>query len=175
MCDRPRKPDQCQSGSNYRGQASLDQTQQAHAELEDATGATAGHWRGAKLAFGTLLVWHCPLWKAYCQNTRFIGMISMKDDMEGWRNIAIYDIPSREAIADHVVEQLQGTKRTSRQMRDAWRRSRKLAFTQTTGKWNNTPTDKFVNEHAWVLVQLQECGRIRNLGGAANEELYELS
>jgi hypothetical protein len=59
-------------------------------------------------------------------------------------------------------------------MRDAWRRHRKLKFTPTTGNWNDTPTDKFVNEHAWGLVDLQERGLIRNLGGPPNEERYEL-
>ena len=98
----------------------------------------------------------------------------MSDDIDGWREIEFDDLPSREALAQHILAQLSKGCRTSRQMRDAWRRARKLRLTQTTGKWNDTPTDKFVNEHAWVLVDLQERALIRNLGGPPDNELYEL-
>ena len=98
----------------------------------------------------------------------------MNDDMGGWRNIEFDDIPSRERIAEHILAQLRENRRTSRQMRDTWRRSLKLKLALTTGNWNDTPTDKFVNEHAWVLVNLQERGLICNLGGAINEEFYEI-
>jgi hypothetical protein len=39
-------------------------------------------------------------------------------------------------------------------MRDAIRRERKLILDRTTGNWNETPSDKFTNEHAWVLEDL---------------------
>lgn len=98
----------------------------------------------------------------------------MSDDHEGWCDIEFEDVPSREELAEHILDQLSKGRRTSRQMRDAWRRARKLTFGITTGAWNATPTDKLVNEHAWVLVDLQDHGLIRNLGGPINEELYEL-
>jgi len=97
----------------------------------------------------------------------------MSNDTDGWRDIEFDDVPSRKELAEHILDQLQKGQRTSRQMRDAWRRPRKLKFTQTTGNWNDNPTDKFVNEHAWVLVDLQERDLISNLGGPTNEELYE--
>jgi hypothetical protein len=39
-------------------------------------------------------------------------------------------------------------------MRDEVRRNLKLILSRVTGKWNKTPSDKFVNEHAWVLEGL---------------------
>ncbi len=100
-------------------------------------------------------------------------MVAISDD--GWRDIEFADVPSREQLAQHILEQLKTGQQTSRHIRDAWRRPRKLKFKQVTGNWNETPTDKFVNEHAWMLVELQERGLIHNLGGPANEELYELA
>lgn len=99
----------------------------------------------------------------------------MTTEIGDWRPITINDVPSRDELGAHILEQLRSGQRTSMQMRDAWRQSRKLIFTRTTGKWNDTPTDKFVNEHAWVLVHLQEQGLIKNLGGLPNQELYELA
>ena len=39
-------------------------------------------------------------------------------------------------------------------MRDEIRRRLKLILSKATGRWNETPSDKFVNEHAWVLETL---------------------
>lgn len=39
-------------------------------------------------------------------------------------------------------------------MRDEIRRQRQLILQKATGDWNRTPSDKFVNEHAWVLEDL---------------------
>jgi hypothetical protein len=39
-------------------------------------------------------------------------------------------------------------------MRDEIRRELKLILSKATGNWNKTPSDKFVNEHAWVLEDL---------------------
>jgi hypothetical protein len=41
-------------------------------------------------------------------------------------------------------------------MRDEIRRPRKLIVKKATGKWNTTPSNKFVNEHAWALENLME-------------------
>jgi len=32
-----------------------------------------------------------------------------------------------------------------------------------TGRWNGTPSDKFVNEHAWALANLVECKLIETV------------
>lgn len=42
----------------------------------------------------------------------------------------------------------------SDQMRDEIRRERKLILQRVTGNWNQTPSGKFVNEHAWALEAL---------------------
>jgi hypothetical protein len=42
----------------------------------------------------------------------------------------------------------------SDRMRNEMRSQRKLILRKATGNWNGTPSDKFVNEHAWVLEHL---------------------
>lgn len=42
----------------------------------------------------------------------------------------------------------------SDQMRQEIRTRQKLILQRATGRWNGTPSDKFVNEHAWVLEDL---------------------
>ena len=39
-------------------------------------------------------------------------------------------------------------------MRHEISRQQKLIQRKATGRWNGTPTDKFINEHAWVLEDL---------------------
>jgi len=39
-------------------------------------------------------------------------------------------------------------------MRTEIRMERHLILKKSTGNWNATPSDKFVNEHAWVLEDL---------------------
>jgi len=39
-------------------------------------------------------------------------------------------------------------------MRDGIRTQRKLILKKSTGDWNDNPSDKFVNEHAWALEGL---------------------
>jgi hypothetical protein len=39
-------------------------------------------------------------------------------------------------------------------MRDEIRRKRHPIVSRATGKWNDNPIDKFINEHAWGLEDL---------------------
>ena len=71
-----------------------------------------------------------------------------------WRDIKFEDTPSREDFEQLTLELLQRGTTNSDRMRDAIRRERKLILKKATGNWNNTPSDKFVNEHAWVLEDL---------------------
>jgi hypothetical protein len=47
-----------------------------------------------------------------------------------------------------------GMKTNSDRMRPEIRAPRKLIVKRATGNWNETPGDKFVNEHTWVLEDL---------------------
>jgi hypothetical protein len=71
-----------------------------------------------------------------------------------WRRIGWDDIPSREEFEALTLELLRGGVSNSDRMRDAIRRKRKLILSIVTGEWNTSPTNKFVNEHAWVLEDL---------------------
>jgi hypothetical protein len=71
-----------------------------------------------------------------------------------WRHIEFSDVPSREEFEQLTMDLLQKGVTNSDRMRDEIRRQRKLILKKATGKWNETPSDKFVNEHAWVLENL---------------------
>ena len=85
-------------------------------------------------------------------------------DVAGWRAINWEDIPSREDLAKATLALLESGMTNSDRMRDRIRRDNKLILSRSTGKWNNNPTDKFVNEHAWVLEDLVVRGLIENVG-----------
>jgi hypothetical protein len=71
-----------------------------------------------------------------------------------WRPIGWDDVPSRDEFERRTLEFLRAGVTNSDRMRDAIRRERKLKFSKITGVWNSSPSDKFVNEHAWVLEDL---------------------
>ena len=71
-----------------------------------------------------------------------------------WKAIEFQDIPSREEFERLTLEMLRKGISNSDRMRDQVRRQRRLKLTKATGRWNDTPSDKFVNEHAWVLEDL---------------------
>ena len=60
---------------------------------------------------------------------------------------------------------------------------RKLKFNPSTGKWSDNPSDRFVNEHAWVLSMMNRAGMIEKidqrkhqtalLPGAAKSEVID--
>jgi hypothetical protein len=78
----------------------------------------------------------------------------------GWKKIQFEDIPSREELREATLSLLNGGITNSDLMRKEISRTRKLIVTETKGKkkmvirWNETPSEKFVNEHAWVLGDL---------------------
>ena len=44
--------------------------------------------------------------------------------------------------------------RDAKKMRSIIRQRRRLMVQETIGQWNDDPSNKFVNEHAWVLPKL---------------------
>lgn len=81
-----------------------------------------------------------------------------------WREIKFEDIPSREEFEQLTLNLMRQGIINSDRMRDAIRRERRLILNKATGNWNDTPSDKFVNEHAWVLEDLVVRKVIEKLG-----------
>lgn len=71
-----------------------------------------------------------------------------------WRPIEFADVPSREEFEKLTLNLLRNGVTNSDQMRQEIRRGQKLILKKATGRWNGTPSDKFTNEHAWVLEDL---------------------
>src|ERR1044072_9498400 len=80
-----------------------------------------------------------------------------------WRQIRWEDIPSREEFELLTLGLLQVGITNSDRMRDAIRRARRLILSKVTGEWNKSPTNKFVNEHAWCLEYLVSRGIIEKV------------
>lgn len=87
-----------------------------------------------------------------------------------WRPIIFADIPSRAEFEEHTLLSLRRGISNSDRIRDEIRMERKLILKRATGKWNQTPSDKFVNEHAWVLEDLV----MRNVIERVSEKEYRL-
>jgi hypothetical protein len=45
-------------------------------------------------------------------------------------------------------------------IRSGIRQRRKLMVSLSTGEWTKTPSDRFINEHAWVLAEMNQFGLI---------------
>jgi hypothetical protein len=88
----------------------------------------------------------------------------------GWREIKFEDIPSREEFEQLTLDLLRRGLTNSDRIRDEIRRKRKLILKRATGNWNDTPSDKFVNEHAWVLEDLV----VRKIIDRITEKEYHL-
>jgi len=80
-----------------------------------------------------------------------------------WRPIGWDDIPSREDLAAETLALLNNGITNSDRMRDVIRRTRKLILSKSTGRWSESPSDRFVNEHAWVLENLVVTGSIERV------------
>ena len=78
----------------------------------------------------------------------------MKAPVAEWQPITFTDILTREEFEHMTLQMLYAGITNSDRMRDAITRRRKLILQRSTGQWNDTPSDKFVNEHAWVLSDL---------------------
>lgn len=88
----------------------------------------------------------------------------------GWRHIELRDVPSRQEFQQVTLDLLHQGVTNSDRMRDQIRIERKLILKKATGNWNETPSDKFVNEHAWVLEDLV----VRNVIEKTAEKEYRL-
>jgi hypothetical protein len=64
------------------------------------------------------------------------------------------DIPSREEFERLTLDLLGLGVTNSDRMRNQISRQRQLIVRKAIGRWNGTPSDKFVNEHARVLEDL---------------------
>lgn len=71
-----------------------------------------------------------------------------------WKKIEFQDIPSRDEFTQLTLLLLKRGISNSDKMKNMIRRERRLILTKATGRWNESPSDKFVNEHAWVLEDL---------------------
>jgi hypothetical protein len=71
-----------------------------------------------------------------------------------WGHIEFADIPSRDEFEQLTLDLLRRGITNSDRMRDEIRTARHLILKKSTGAWNATPSDKFVNEHAWTLEDL---------------------
>jgi hypothetical protein len=80
-----------------------------------------------------------------------------------WRKIEFSDIPSRAEFEAQTLEMLRRGIGNSDRMRNEIRMQRKLILAPITGMWNENPSNKFVNEHAWVLEDLVVRGVIKKL------------
>ena len=87
-----------------------------------------------------------------------------------WRPIEFPDIPSRTEFEQFTLDFLRQGITNSDRMRDEIRMTRKLILKKSTGNWNATPSDKFVNEHAWVLEDLV----VRKVIERTSEKEYRL-
>ena len=87
-----------------------------------------------------------------------------------WRYIEFSDVPSRQEFEQLTIDLLRRGITNSDRMRDEIRMKRKLILKKVTGNWNDTPSDKFVNEHAWVLESLV----VKNVIEKIQEKEYRL-
>jgi hypothetical protein len=83
--------------------------------------------------------------------------------MEDWRPITYSDIPSRREFEELTIETLRRGVTNSDRMRDKIRQDRRLIRQKPKGHWNDNPSEKFVNEHAWILEELVVSGVIERV------------
>ena len=83
--------------------------------------------------------------------------------MDGWRKIEFSDVPSRSEFEDLTLELMRQGFTNSDRMRDKIRQDRKPIIQKASGRWNETPSDKFVKQHAWALEELVMRHRIEKL------------
>ena len=62
----------------------------------------------------------------------------------------------KSAMAVETFELLRSGETNVERIRNAIRSKRKLYMKKSTGKWTETPSDRFVNEHAWVLARMNK-------------------
>ena len=82
---------------------------------------------------------------------------------EGWRFMTFDDIPGRENLARLTLELMRRGMTNTDKIRDRIRRDMKLMVGSASNLPNSNPTSKYWNEHAWVIVDLQDRGLIEPL------------
>jgi hypothetical protein len=93
-----------------------------------------------------------------------------REPMDGWKEMDFDDVPTVADFKDWTLDQMRQGHTNSDAIREAIRTARKLVRGVATGHPNDTPSDKFVNNHAHALVQLQKSGDIVKVG----EKIYRL-
>jgi hypothetical protein len=66
----------------------------------------------------------------------------------------------KSAMAVETFEALRAGETNVERIRNTIREKRKLLVSASTGEWTKTASDRFVNEHAWVLARMNKLGMI---------------
>ena len=90
--------------------------------------------------------------------------------MDGWRKIEFSDVPSRSEFEELTLELMRRGITNSDRMRDNICQDRKLIIQKANGRRNESPSDKFVNQHAWALEELV----VRRVIEKVSEKEYQL-
>ena len=69
----------------------------------------------------------------------------------------------KSVMAVETFEALRDGQTNVRGIRAKICQKRKLKFNPSTGKWTDNPSDRFVNEHAWVLSMMNQVGMIEKV------------
>jgi hypothetical protein len=72
-------------------------------------------------------------------------------------------------MAVETFEALRAGVTNVERIRTMIRSKRKLSVKQSTGKWTETASDRFVNEHAWVLERMNVFGIITGVDSRNRE------
>jgi|HubBroStandDraft_1064217.scaffolds.fasta_scaffold82645_2 hypothetical protein len=62
----------------------------------------------------------------------------------------------KSSMALETFELLRSGETNVERIRNAIRSKRKLYMKKSTGKWTEAPSDRFVNEHVWVLAKMNK-------------------
>lgn len=76
----------------------------------------------------------------------------------------------KSVMAIETFEALRAGQNNVKRMRDEILHKRKLRLVLSpTGNWTETPSDRFVNEHAWVLAKMTLVGMIPEVNQRTKE------
>lgn len=75
----------------------------------------------------------------------------------------------KSVMTVETFETLRAGENNVERIRNKIRLKRKLRVKQSTGKWTETASDRFVNEHAWVLEKMNVFGMIAKVNSRTKE------
>jgi len=78
----------------------------------------------------------------------------------------------KSVMAVETFEALRDGQTNVREIRAKIRQKRKLKFTPSTGKWTDNPSDRLVNEHAWVLSLMNQVGMIEKVDQRTHQNAF---